>query len=48
MPTWTYIVATPNPVGVNQEALIVFWLDKVSETEFKKEDLGSFVFVPLR
>lgn len=30
---------------IGQKLIVV---DKISETEFKKEDLGSFVFVPLR
>jgi protein-L-isoaspartate(D-aspartate) O-methyltransferase len=38
------IVAPVNDF-LGQKMLVV---DKVSETEFKKEDLGSFVFVPLR
>jgi hypothetical protein len=27
VPTTAYIVVTPNPIGVNQQAIIVFWLD---------------------
>jgi protein-L-isoaspartate(D-aspartate) O-methyltransferase len=38
------IVAPVNDF-LGQKMLVV---DKISETEFKKEDLGSFVFVPLR
>jgi hypothetical protein len=29
IPTYAFIHAAPNPVGVGQQALIVFWLDKV-------------------
>ena len=32
IPTWCYIVVSPNPTGVNQQALIVFWVDKVPYT----------------
>jgi outer membrane protein assembly factor BamB len=32
IPTWCYITATPNPVGVNQQASLVFWVDKVPPT----------------
>jgi len=38
------IVAPVNDF-LGQKMMVV---DKISETEFKKEDLGSFVFVPLR
>lgn len=38
------IVAPVNDF-LGQKMLVV---DKISETEFKKQDLGSFVFVPLR
>jgi hypothetical protein len=30
--TWTYLVVTPNPIGVNQEALVVFWVDVLPQT----------------
>ncbi len=32
IPTWCYATVSPNPVGVNQQALIVFWTDKVPYT----------------
>jgi hypothetical protein len=32
VPTWAYIYATPNPVGVNQNTLFIFWLDAVPPT----------------
>ncbi|HUJ84007.1 MAG TPA: hypothetical protein VLV84_00195, partial [Candidatus Acidoferrales bacterium] len=32
IPTWTYCIVSPNPVGVNQQALVVFWTDKVPYT----------------
>jgi PQQ-like domain len=32
IPTWCYATTSPNPVGVNQQALIVFWTDKVPYT----------------
>ncbi len=32
IPTWCYATTSPNPVGVNQPALIVFWTDKVPYT----------------
>ena len=28
IPTFAYIEASPNPVGVGQQATVVFWLDK--------------------
>ncbi|MCW3995562.1 MAG: PQQ-like beta-propeller repeat protein [Candidatus Bathyarchaeota archaeon] len=31
-PTWTYIAVSPNPIGVGQQALVVFWLDKLPQT----------------
>ena len=31
-PTWTYISVSPNPIGVGQQALVVFWLDKLPQT----------------
>ena len=30
--TWAYIYATPNPIGVNQETLFIFWLNAVPPT----------------
>jgi hypothetical protein len=30
--TWTYISVAPNPIGVNQEAIVVFWLDTLPQT----------------
>jgi hypothetical protein len=32
VPTWAYIYATPNPLGVNQETLFVYWLDSIPPT----------------
>ena len=32
MPTYTYISAAPDPIGVGQTANIVFWLDKLPPT----------------
>jgi hypothetical protein len=32
IPTWAYVSANPNPVGVYQTVTIVFWLDKVPPT----------------
>ncbi|MGF3522204.1 MAG: PQQ-binding-like beta-propeller repeat protein, partial [Candidatus Bathyarchaeia archaeon] len=32
IPTYAYIVASPNPIGVGQTAFVVFWLDKVPPT----------------
>ena len=32
IPTYSFINAAPNPVGVNQPTLIAFWLDKVPPT----------------
>ncbi len=29
VPTFAYIAVTPNPVGVNQQAYLVMWIDKV-------------------
>ncbi|MCW4045738.1 MAG: PQQ-binding-like beta-propeller repeat protein [Candidatus Bathyarchaeota archaeon] len=26
IPTWTYCTVSPNPIGVNQQALVIFWL----------------------
>ena len=31
-PSWTYCVASPNPVGVGQQITIVFWLDALPLT----------------
>lgn len=31
-PTWAYIYAAPNPIGVNQKALFVFWVNAVPPT----------------
>ncbi|MCW4030056.1 MAG: PQQ-binding-like beta-propeller repeat protein [Candidatus Bathyarchaeota archaeon] len=30
--SWTYIAVAPNPIGVGQTALIVFWLDTLPQT----------------
>ena len=30
--TYAYIIATPNPIGVNQQAYVQFRIDKVSPT----------------
>ncbi len=32
VPTFAYISASPNPIGVRQPAVLVFWLDKVPPT----------------
>jgi hypothetical protein len=32
IPTFAYISAAPNPIGVGQQAFLVFWLDKVPPT----------------
>ena len=32
LPTYSYVSASPNPIGVGQQAVIVFWLDKVPPT----------------
>ncbi|MCW4018948.1 MAG: hypothetical protein NWF00_09775 [Candidatus Bathyarchaeota archaeon] len=32
VPTWAFIYATPNPLGVNQETLFVYWLDSIPPT----------------
>ncbi len=32
IPTYAYIVASPDPIGVGQTAFLVFWLDKVPPT----------------
>jgi outer membrane protein assembly factor BamB len=32
IPTYAYITAAPDPVGVNQEVTLVFWLDKYPPT----------------
>jgi hypothetical protein len=29
VPTWAYVAVAPNPCGVYQTAIIVFWLDKI-------------------
>jgi outer membrane protein assembly factor BamB len=28
VPTFAYLTASPNPIGVNQQAVLIFWLDK--------------------
>jgi hypothetical protein len=33
IPTYAYISVSPTPVGVNQQVLVVFWLDKVFSPE---------------
>jgi len=32
IPTYAYIAVTPDPIGVNQQAFVVMWLDKVPPT----------------
>ncbi len=32
LPTHSYVTASPNPVGVGQQMIIVFWVDKVPPT----------------
>jgi len=32
VPTYAFIVASPNPVGVGQTAVVIFWLDKLPPT----------------
>jgi hypothetical protein len=32
VPTWAYITASPNPVGVGQTALVFIWLDRIPPT----------------
>ena len=32
IPSWSYVVVTPSPIGVGQEALIVFWPDSLPRT----------------
>jgi hypothetical protein len=32
IPSWTYVTVSPNPIGVGQEALIVFWADQLPRT----------------
>jgi outer membrane protein assembly factor BamB len=32
VPTWCYLYASNNPIGVNQETLLIFWLDKFPPT----------------
>jgi hypothetical protein len=32
VPTWSYVNVTPNPVGVGQQAVVVFWCDKYPPT----------------
>jgi outer membrane protein assembly factor BamB len=32
IPTYAYIVASPDPIGIGQTAFLVFWLDKVPPT----------------
>jgi outer membrane protein assembly factor BamB len=32
IPTYTYLTATPNPVGIGQSVSLVFWLDKYPPT----------------
>jgi hypothetical protein len=34
VPTWCYLYASNNPIGVNQETLLIFWLDKFPPTAF--------------
>jgi hypothetical protein len=32
VPTWCYIVVSPNPIGINQPVIVFAWLDKVPAT----------------
>ncbi|MBN2236283.1 MAG: hypothetical protein JW729_01915, partial [Bacteroidales bacterium] len=32
IPTWAFLAAAPNPIGVNQETLICFWLNEFPPT----------------
>lgn len=32
VPTWTYISATNNPIGVNQPTTLIYWSDKYPPT----------------
>ncbi|MCW4018409.1 MAG: hypothetical protein NWF00_07000 [Candidatus Bathyarchaeota archaeon] len=32
VPTWTYVSVTNNPIGVNQQVVIVYWCDKYPPT----------------
>jgi outer membrane protein assembly factor BamB len=32
IPTWAYLSAMPNPVGIGQEAFVNFWIDKAPPT----------------
>lgn len=32
IPTYAFIEATPNPVGLNQQIFLTFWIDKVAPT----------------
>jgi hypothetical protein len=32
VPTYAYVTATPNPVGVNQQVYVTMWIDKVPPT----------------
>jgi outer membrane protein assembly factor BamB len=32
IPTWSFVAAAPNPIGVNQETLICFWLNEFPPT----------------
>ena len=32
VPTYAYIYASPNPIGVGQTAVLIFWLDKIPPT----------------
>jgi hypothetical protein len=32
VPTWAYIYAAPNPIGVNQQAMLMFWINTVPPT----------------
>lgn len=32
IPTWSYVTSAPNPVGVGQNVMVVFWCDKTPPT----------------
>jgi hypothetical protein len=32
VPTWAYVAVAPNPCGVDQTVIVVFWLDKIPPT----------------
>src|SRR5665647_885098 len=32
IPSWTFVIAAPNPVGVGQKTILAFWLNDVPPT----------------